>query len=56
MFSRAFPPRLHIRDNHLDPMATEQDLRELGWVPAQQVNDNLVPRVFSLLREVEKRP
>ena len=46
MFSRAFPPRLHIRDNHLDPMAAERDLRELGWVPAASETTTSFPGSF----------
>ena len=56
MFSRAFPPRLHIRDNHLDPMATERDLRELGWVPAASETTISFPGSFRYFQNWKKDP
>ena len=56
MFSRAFPPRLHIRDNRLDPMATERDLRELGWVSAASETTSSFPGSFRYFEKYRKDP
>ena len=56
MFSRASPPRLHIRDNPLDPMATERDLRELGWVSAASETISSFPGSFRYFEKYRKDP